>query len=359
MANHFEPRTKLLEWIMQQTEHLSEDVSLGERVYVVLHGERDRTCEYGSTKIFNTLNKGYRFCAHDCRCRREERSRKITAHEQSLSDEERQRRLKAMQDTMQERYGVTNAMHVPEHKRTFEENNVEKWGTAYPGGLPEVRQKAIETNLDRYGVEYPTVLDSVKEKARLSNFEKYGSESNMHIARAAFAEQTGIDNPFKMPEYQEKAKQTMLERYGVEKALENPDILNKMISDTEAKYGVKSVLMLPENIGSPTEPSKIGTAWLDSLGVPVREHVIYFEDSYCRVDGFDPDTNTVYLFHGDFWHGNPAVFEASEINTKTSTTHGYLYEKTMKIEQKLQDAGYDLVVMWEKDWKSEYKKQRK
>ncbi|MCK5019133.1 MAG: zinc-ribbon domain-containing protein, partial [Candidatus Peribacteraceae bacterium] len=54
--------------------------------------------------------------------------------------------------------------------------------------------------------------------------------------------------------------------------------------------------------------SKISQKWLDSLNTSTLEREHYIKDLKIRVDGFDPATNTVYEFLGDYWHGNPEVY---------------------------------------------------
>ena len=61
--------------------------------------------------------------------------------------------------------------------------------------------------------------------------------------------------------------------------------------------------------------------------------------------------STIFEFHGDFWHGNPNVYESQETNTIVGMTFGKLYEKTIMKEKKLKKLGYNLIVMWEYDWK--------
>lgn len=69
-----------------------------------------------------------------------------------------------------------------------------------------------------------------------------------------------------------------------------------------------------------------------------------------KADGYCEKTNTVYEFHGDFWHGNPSIFDRNEINPVTKTTYGELYDKTIKREQKIRELGYNLIVKWETDF---------
>lgn len=69
-----------------------------------------------------------------------------------------------------------------------------------------------------------------------------------------------------------------------------------------------------------------------------------------RADGYCEETNTIYEFHGDYFHGNPKRFDPEEENKLCNATHGELYQKTLQKEQKIRNLGYNLVVMWESDW---------
>lgn len=86
------------------------------------------------------------------------------------------------------------------------------------------------------------------------------------------------------------------------------------------------------------------TNWLDELNVPVRQ--FYLKDVKYRVDGYDPSTNTVYLFHGRFWHGCPDTYDPDFIHPIAKLPMKDLYDKTMEYEKKIKDAGYNLVVQW-------------
>ena len=70
----------------------------------------------------------------------------------------------------------------------------------------------------------------------------------------------------------------------------------------------------------------------------------YYADGFCR------DTNTIYEYHGDYWHGNPRIFSSDDFNKSTKCTYGELYDNTYKRESEIRGLGYNLVVMWESDW---------
>jgi len=94
---------------------------------------------------------------------------------------------------------------------------------------------------------------------------------------------------------------------------------------------------------------KIENEWLDSLNINKRQVRI---NNY-KVDGYDPDTNTIYEFNGDYWHGNPIKYKENDINIISNKTFGELYLKTLEKENKLKELGYNIVSIWESDYLKE------
>jgi G:T-mismatch repair DNA endonuclease (very short patch repair protein) len=68
------------------------------------------------------------------------------------------------------------------------------------------------------------------------------------------------------------------------------------------------------------------------------------------MDGFCKETNTIYEFHGDFWHGNPSIYDKDQLNPINKKSFGELYQQTIKKEEHLKQLGYTVVVMWESKW---------
>jgi hypothetical protein len=101
--------------------------------------------------------------------------------------------------------------------------------------------------------------------------------------------------------------------------------------------------------------SKIERNWLDSLNVPMQyrqQKIMGKSGKMYVVDGFEPQSNTVYEFNGDFWHGNPKVHDPNQINRIINKTFKQLHEETLRKEQDLKDNGYTVVSIWESDWRS-------
>ena len=96
--------------------------------------------------------------------------------------------------------------------------------------------------------------------------------------------------------------------------------------------------------------SHVSQLWLKSLGLGNLIIEYRIKDLDRIVDGYDPITNTIYEFHGDFWHGNPEVFVGYKFNRIINKTFGKLYTESEEKDAILRLHGYNLVVMWENDW---------
>lgn len=99
-----------------------------------------------------------------------------------------------------------------------------------------------------------------------------------------------------------------------------------------------------ENL-KPGNISKVEKEWLDSLSVPERQYKLSINNQIFLVDGFNPNTNTVYECYGSFWHGNPDKYDPNKINQKVKKTFGELYKNTITRENIIKQQ-YNLVTKW-------------
>ncbi len=98
--------------------------------------------------------------------------------------------------------------------------------------------------------------------------------------------------------------------------------------------------------------SNMERSWLDNIGVLESNRQVYLNlnGSKVFVDGLDPVSKTVYEFYGDFWHGNPKIYDANALNRVNKKTFGFLYSKTLRKESLLKKSGYRVISIWESDW---------
>lgn len=103
--------------------------------------------------------------------------------------------------------------------------------------------------------------------------------------------------------------------------------------------------------------SNISNIWLDYIGIPDnKQHreVKLIHGRKFKVDGYMPETNTIYEFYGDAVHGNPSIYDSNDTNKKWNVKYGELYKKTMEREEIFKKAGYNIVTIWETDFKEKY-----
>jgi len=54
-----------------------------------------------------------------------------------------------------------------------------------------------------------------------------------------------------------------------------------------------------------------------------------------KVDGYCKENNTVYQFHGQFFHGSPKFYNTLKMNPLIKKTFGELYIATLKQKVKI------------------------
>ncbi len=267
--------------------------------------------------------------------------------------------------------------------------NLKRYGVEYGCVAPESRAKQSQTNLERYGVEKPFQSDKIQQIARQTTIEKYG-----------------VNSTALLPDIREKQIQTRQSKYGVDFLFQSPDFQQKIKIQTKERYnGVyPTQLHVPLNIWNNIQDynwlynqyiiqEKTAVQISQELGISdttigryLRLHEINIKQSYWysvksinwlesimnreeiyirhamnggeykipdtryKADGYCKETNTIYEFHGDYWHGNPKLFESTVYNDSTKCTMGELYQKTLKREQIIKELGYNIVSIWEYDY---------
>lgn len=103
------------------------------------------------------------------------------------------------------------------------------------------------------------------------------------------------------------------------------------------------------------QKSKIEQEWLDFLNIPLEKRNVQLKvkGRIIKTDAFDEETNTIYEFYGDFFHGNPKVVDVLEMNKLVKKNFGTLHRNTLDREKFLKENGFNLVTIWEADWKEQ------
>ena len=104
--------------------------------------------------------------------------------------------------------------------------------------------------------------------------------------------------------------------------------------------------------------SILESKWLDYLNIPNdklhRNVRLKINDTIFIVDGYYGQYNIIYEFLGDYWHGNPSVYNLEDINKSNKKTFGELFTKTKCKIQTLRKNGFKVICIWEKDFNRKY-----
>jgi hypothetical protein len=158
-----------------------------------------------------------------------------------------------------------------------------------------------------------------------------------------------------------------------------------------AKYMDADTIAVLEEVRSPENHSKVSIEWLEWVSATEdvdMKHALTgnefkipywsfeldeegtdkakngqvgnFKRCYYKVDGYAEASNTVYEYHGCFWHGCPKCYEnkPNTINKKNKKSMKQLYNETVKRIDYIKKKGYNVVEMWGCDWKNQKAKNK-
>lgn len=97
--------------------------------------------------------------------------------------------------------------------------------------------------------------------------------------------------------------------------------------------------------------SKMETEWLDKLGITNRQCKFNIDNKRYTVDALDDTNKIVYEFYGDYWHGNPDIYDPNLINNVSKKSFKELYKETLDREQVFIRSGYKIISIWESEFK--------
>ncbi len=238
-----------------------------------------------------------------------------------------------IKQTNLERYGVEYFPNREVSKQTM----LLRYGVEYSGQSAELTKKRENTCLNRYGVISPTAAEAIKTKIKQTNLKNHGgvhsSQQHMSGIISLLNDENWINNHYVV-------KPTTAKQLAEDVGTTGTTLL-RYIHDHDIKIKPQS------------KKSAVCARWLNHIS---NEHQIILEHEYripktqYSADGYHRETNTIYEFHGDFYHGNPSKYNPEFLNTKANKTMGELYQKTIERENKIRSLGYNLVVMWESDF---------
>lgn len=70
-----------------------------------------------------------------------------------------------------------------------------------------------------------------------------------------------------------------------------------------------------------------------------------------NVDVLFQDKNVIVEMFGDYWHMNPRKYKADDVNLYVKKTAQAIWDRDARKLGKLRSLGYDVIVVWEHDWR--------
>ena len=145
--------------------------------------------------------------------------------------------------TSKKLYGVEYPMQSKDIQDKAKATCRERFGVNYPGQSKEIKDKIKQTCKERYGVDYIFQSAEIKDKVKQTNNEKYGcdyvfqSKEVKDKIKQTCNEKYGCDYASQSEEIRNKIKETCKQRYGVDCASKSSEIKNKMKETNNKKYG--------------------------------------------------------------------------------------------------------------------------
>jgi len=86
--------------------------------------------------------------------------------------------------------------------------------------------------------------------------------------------------------------------------------------------------------------------------IPDLENQVLFtiDNKKYIVDGYSKHNNLVIEFLGDYYHGNPNVYNANYLNDKLKKTFGELYDEWVMRKNIFNSLNYKVIYLWEDDY---------
>lgn len=198
------------------------------------------------------------------------------------------------------------------------------------------------------GINTRTVGDSAnqaraKNKRVATNVKLYGLPHNFcggHPSRKKWETrlltEEGIINVFQRPEVKEKIKRTILEKYDVE----YPSLITTNRGKNVYSSIHREVVLFLQTLG---------------IGVEIEKKLSRSDGFYYAYDISISNTNKLIEVYGDYWHGNPLLHKETDLILKGSSKEVLVRDKwdaDRTKEQHARTRGYDLLIVWEYDWKN-------
>lgn len=172
--------------------------------------------------------------------------------------------------------------------------------------------------------------------------KKHNKETKVKISKSRKGKYCGDENHMKKDKYRELSKNIMKSNW--DNNILNKEKMSEKLKETRRKGKIKSVITSKKEQEIIKELSKIGYKSEQSFKVDTKICDVYV-----------PSLNLIIEYFGDYWHCNPKKYKEDYFNHKKSMTAKQIWDYDNKKIDLIRSYGYNLVVVWESDFKNNTK----
>jgi hypothetical protein len=249
------------------------------------------------------------------------------------------------------------------------------------------RNRLLKKKLKEFGLSQVSVTDSRQlefQRQLISDTcnKKYGADTplNKGTSSRQKLEQNlltnhGVTNVFQRKDVIAKIKQTVKRKYGTNSASSSPIIRERVKKTCIERYGVDNVWKSPEiidqikqtKVNNPKAYSiasdisqKLFFAIYKKLSLDLQKHTYFlqlnkefgqkFGNKYYCYDFVITSNKKCIEFNGNYWHMNPKMHNANDVNSTTNKTASEIWALDKEKQDCLRSKGFDVLVIWQRDY---------
>lgn len=322
---------------------IGADITSKERVYCLWHNIHDQPyceqCNIVPLRLKQSTCKYPQFCSTKCSANNnntvnKRHQTKLQKYGNKIGD------MIKRETTCMLRYNAKSPLESTIVQNKISQINFERYGASNPFNSHSIKEQIKQTNMVKYGVEFPFQSTNIQDKCISTYNVKYG----MHHRQYQIVDAMKYLNSFNW----------LNEQY-----VNN----SRTCSDIATSLGVKSSTTIGCYLKKHNIPARSNNlkyshtaiCWLESIMQSENIFIQHAENigeytipgTKYKADGYCSETNTIYEFHGDCFHGNPRIFEPHiQCSPYSTLTAEQLYTKTIIRENLIKSLGYNLIIIW-------------
>lgn len=246
-----------------------------------------------------------------------------------------------------------------------------------------IRQKLKEFGIRQFSQSEIQLLPHQRNRIIKTCNENFGADSPLHkdTSSRIKLEQNllfndGVTNVFQREDVKRKIKRTVKNKYGTKSASGDPTVRSRIQKTCTERYGVdnvwknkdiiekcKNTKSLNPKAYSPASDvsQKLFFAIYEKLPVELQQHTYFsslnkeygqnFDKKYYCYDFVITTVKKCIEFNGDYWHMNPMIFRANDVNTTINKTASEIWEIDKQKQNCLRSRGFEILTIWQQDYK--------